>query len=102
MYYCILGHEERIVSKRAMGTTFSKRAMGTTFSKPAKKPDSIFTIFKNCYENSDVALFLGDKARLALSPQINHKTKKNGFFYRKLRVPTSVISSRPIILVQST
>jgi len=28
-----------------MGTTFSKRAMGTTFSKPAKKPDSIFTIF---------------------------------------------------------
>jgi hypothetical protein len=45
MYYCILGHEERVFSKRAMGTTFSKRAMGTTFAKPAKKPDSIFTIF---------------------------------------------------------
>jgi hypothetical protein len=48
MYYCILGREERIFSKRAIGTTFSKRAMGTTFSKKKKtdkKPDLIFTNF---------------------------------------------------------
>jgi hypothetical protein len=48
MYYCILGPEERIFSKRAMGTTFSKRAMGTTLSKLAKKINLIhfLQIFK--------------------------------------------------------